>query len=119
MVSDGSDIFEKLHIKIARLSNSLSTQGNVGLVVGALESAQLADIREVCPSLPILIPGIGTQGGDLKNAVLNGVNFNRELAIINSSRGIIYASSGVDFAIKARIETLKLRDDINQILLER
>jgi orotidine-5'-phosphate decarboxylase len=63
--------------------------------------------------MPLLIPGIGAQGGDLLNAVRYGVDAKGEKAIISSSRQIIYASRGEDFAVAAREAALKLRDEIN------
>jgi len=63
--------------------------------------------------MPLLIPGIGAQGGDLASVVRYGVNNKGEGAIINSSRGIIYASPGKDFAQAARRAASSLRDQIN------
>jgi orotidine-5'-phosphate decarboxylase len=66
--------------------------------------------------MPLLIPGIGAQGGDLEAAIRNGTDHRGRLAIINSSRGIIYASAGPDFARVARQEASRLRDAMNQVL---
>jgi orotidine-5'-phosphate decarboxylase len=66
------------------------------------------------PGMPILIPGIGAQGGDLKAAVRYGCDRQGDLAVINASRSIIYSSSGGDFATAAREAALKLRDEINR-----
>jgi orotidine-5'-phosphate decarboxylase len=67
----------------------------------------------------ILAPGVGAQGGDLQNTVKNGVDANNEGLIINSSRGIIYASkSQTDFAKKARLAADRLRQDINRVRAE-
>jgi orotidine-5'-phosphate decarboxylase len=71
-------------------------------------------IRRMVPDMPILIPGIGAQGGDLKAAVRYGCDRHGELGIINASRGVIFASSGDDFAEAARAAAVKLRDEINQ-----
>jgi orotidine-5'-phosphate decarboxylase len=76
----------------------------------------LKKIRELCPEFPLLIPGIGAQGGDLAAVVKYGVDANGEKAIINCSRQIIYAARGKDFAQAARREALRLRDQINQYL---
>ena len=70
---------------------------------------------QIAPDLPFLIPGIGAQGGDLAGAILQGTDADGNAALVNSSRGIIYASSGEDFAEAARRECKKLRDDINEI----
>ena len=73
-------------------------------------------VRNSCPDMPFLIPGVGAQGGDLEAAVGDGVDSNGRRAIVNSSRGIIYASTGSDFAAAAARETARLRDAINRIL---
>ena len=80
---------------------------------------QLAEARHICPDLPFLIPGVGAQGGDLEAAVASGVNAAGRLAIINSSRGIIYASSGPEFPEAARREASRLRNAVNQVLESR
>ena len=101
---------------VARTSLEWTRKGNVGLVVGATVPEQLAAIRTICPDSPFLIPGIGAQGGDLEASVLCGVDSSGRRAVINSSRGIIYASPGADFAQAARQATATLRDAINQTL---
>ena len=101
---------------VAQKAKRWNSRGNVGLVVGATYPEQLRRVRELCPGLPLLIPGIGSQGGDLVAVVKYGVDANGEKAIINCSRQIIYASKGKDFAQAARREALKLRDRINQQL---
>ena len=85
-------------------------------MVGATYPEQLSAVRRSCPNAPLLIPGVGAQGGDLEAAVKGGIDDRGRLAIINSSRGIIYASSGRDFAEAARREAARLRDHINQLL---
>jgi orotidine-5'-phosphate decarboxylase len=91
-----------------------NTKKNVGLVVGATHPKELQPIRKLAPSLPILIPGIGKQGGDLESAVRYGTDKNGKLALINASRSILYASTGKDFATAARAEALQLRDQIQK-----
>ena len=98
---------------LAREVKDWSNAGNLGLVVGATVPEQLGAVREICPEMPFLIPGVGAQGGDLEAAIQNGVATNGRRAIINSSRGIIYASQGPDFAQAARRAAAKLRDAIN------
>lgn len=105
---------EPLYEMVARKVLSWNEKGNCGLVVGATYPEQLKRIREVAPSLPILIPGVGAQSGDLESTVRFGTDEKGELAIINSSRGILYASQGEDFARAARDEAAKLRDSINK-----
>ena len=101
---------------LARTSLEWNGHGNLGLVAGATVPEQLATVRGICPEMPLLIPGVGAQGGDLQAAVRNGVDRQGRRAIINSSRGIIYASAGADFAQAARQATATLRDAINQTL---
>ena len=113
LVVDGG---ESVYMRLARDLAGLPAQGNLGLVVGATAPEQLAAVREVCPDMPVLIPGVGAQGGDLEASVRNGVDANGRLAVINSGRGIIYASSGADFATAARAAAARLRDGINATL---
>ncbi len=101
---------------LAREVMNWSTFRNLGLVLGATFPEQLKAVREICPEMPFLIPGVGAQGGDLEAAIQQGAADNGRGAIINSSRGIIYASQGPDFAQAARREAAKLRDAINAIL---
>jgi orotidine-5'-phosphate decarboxylase len=107
-----------LYQYLARSSLTWNLKGNVGLVVGATQPDQLESVRGICPGMPILIPGVGAQGGDLEAAVRAGTDHRGRLAIVNSSRGIIYASGGPDFADAARRETGLLRQRINQVLTD-
>ena len=91
--------------------------GNLGLVVGATQPDEIKIIRNAHPTLPLLIPGVGTQGGSLELAVKYS-NIGDGLGIINVSRQVIYASRGPDFAATARAAALKLRDEINLYLAE-
>jgi orotidine-5'-phosphate decarboxylase len=102
-----------LYMTIAKKVVSWNKDKNCGLVVGATQAEQLKKIREIAPDLPMLIPGVGAQGGDLEMAVKFGTDKNGNFAIINSSRSILYASSEADFAQKAREETKKLKEQIN------
>lgn len=92
--------------------------GNCGLVVGATYPQELQQVRRIVGNMPILIPGIGAQGGEIKQTVEAGRDCRGAGMIINSSRGIIFASSGVDFADAARRETLKLHNSINLSRME-
>ena len=105
-----------LYQHLAKAAARWSGAGNLGLVLGATYPEQLKSVRRSCPSIPFLIPGVGAQGGDLEAAVRDGVDASGRRAIINSSRGIIYASTGRDFADAARRKTTRLKDSINQIL---
>jgi len=106
----GKPLFERL----VRSSVKWNSKGNIGLVVGAMHSKELHAIRRIAPTMPILIPGIGKQGGDLRSSIRYGCDKNGELAIISSSRAILYASDGTDFAEAARRETMNLRDEIRK-----
>jgi orotidine-5'-phosphate decarboxylase len=105
-----------LYQHLAQAASHWNENHNVGLVVGATVPRQLAETRRICPDMPLLMPGVGAQGGDLEAAVRHGVDVKGRLAIINSSRGIIYASRGNDFAQAARREAIRVRDAINQML---
>ena len=97
-----------------RVSMIWNKNGNCALVVGATCPDELREVRRLVGDMPILIPGIGAQGGDLEKTVMAGRDSRGQGMIINSSRGIIFASEGADFAEAARRETEKLRDLINQ-----
>ena len=119
--NEGSNDFQRLNIggrplyeRIVQASVKWNTKKNVGLVVGATHPKELQPIRKLAPTLPILIPGIGKQGGDLESAVRYGTDKNGKLALINASRSILYASTGKDFATAARTEALQLRDQIQK-----
>ena len=99
---------------VASKASQWNRLGNIGLVVGATYPEELKFIRESHPDMPLLIPGIGAQGGDIEKAVSYGVDAHGEKAIINSSRQIIYASKGADFAQAARRAATQLRDQINR-----
>jgi orotidine-5'-phosphate decarboxylase len=89
-------------------------RGNVGLVVGATFPEELGRIRQLCPRLPFLLPGVGTQGAEVAAAVRNALDEDGAGFIITSSRQILYASSGRDYAQAARRAAEALRDEINR-----
>ena len=101
---------------VASKASRWNTYGNIGLVIGATYPEELKLIRQQHPDMPLLIPGIGAQGGDLALTVSYGTDANGEKAVINSSRQILYASRDRDFAEAARQVAGKLRDRINQHL---
>jgi orotidine-5'-phosphate decarboxylase len=101
-----------LYERVVQTSVKWNTKKNIGLVVGATHPKELQRVRKLAPNMPILIPGVGKQGGDLKSAVRYGCTKRGDLAIINASRSIIYASRGKNFAGAARHEAVKLRDEI-------
>ncbi|MDD4859404.1 MAG: orotidine-5'-phosphate decarboxylase [Dehalococcoidales bacterium] len=101
---------------VARKASQWNAYGNIGLVVGATYPDELKQIRQSYPEMPLLIPGVGAQGGDLAQVVSYGADARREKTIINSSRQILYASSGKDYATAARRAAKDLRDQINRLL---
>ena len=105
---------EGLSAEVLRQSQTWTTAGHKGYVVGATYPEELQIARELAPEANFLIPGIGAQGGSLETAVRYGPDLAAG-PVINSSRGIIYASTGMDFADAARQAAQKLRDQINAI----
>ncbi|MBP9219503.1 MAG: orotidine-5'-phosphate decarboxylase [Sterolibacterium sp.] len=106
----GQPLFEIVARTVAQKWND---NGNCLLVVGATWPEQMARIRALVGDLPFLVPGVGAQGGDVEKLVRAGRTADGNGLVINSSRAILYASSGADFAAAARAETLRLRDQIN------
>ncbi len=104
---------EKLYERVARLAaDAWNTGGELGLVVGATFPAELARVRELAPTLPLLVPGIGAQGGDVDATVAAGTDTDGYGMIISSSRAILYASGGDDFAERAADVARATRDEI-------
>jgi orotidine-5'-phosphate decarboxylase len=98
-----------LYEHIARLAQGpWNSNGQLGLVVGATYPAEIERVRAVAPTLPLLIPGVGAQGGDAVATVRAGWRPNAPI-IVNSSRAILYASAGEDFADAARREAIRTR----------
>ncbi|NTU74126.1 orotidine-5'-phosphate decarboxylase [Candidatus Roizmanbacteria bacterium] len=97
-----------------KISKKWNENENCLLVVGATYPEEMKQIREVTGDMTFLVPGIGAQGGDIKATLEAGLNSNKEGLIVSSSRGVIFASNGEDFAENEREETLKLRNQINQ-----
>lgn len=112
LLADGKPIFMHVAREVAHTWN---TYNNCSLVVGSTYPKELQEIRElVGPDMPILVPGTGTQGGDLATALKAGLNSSGRGLMINYSRGIIFAGSGPDYAVAARTAARKLRDEINK-----
>lgn len=111
LVMDGKPFYQVLAEKVLKDWNY---NHNCGLIFGATYPAELNVVRHIVGEMPLLIPGIGAQGGDIEKTVKAGVDKNGLNAVINSSRGIIFASKGADFAQKARLETERLRNQINK-----
>lgn len=105
---------EPLYQRVAKnIVNKWNANNNCMLVVGATYPEELALVRKSAGDMTFLIPGIGAQGGDIEKTIRAGKNSVGAGMIINSSRGIIFASSGEDFAIRAKGETEKLKSTIN------
>ncbi|MBC6110819.1 orotidine-5'-phosphate decarboxylase [Pedobacter fastidiosus] len=107
---------ERLFEKVLRTSQNWATNEQIMYVVGATRGSAFADVRKLAPDHFLLVPGVGAQGGDLQEVCKYGLNSQCGL-LINSSRGIIYASQGEDFAGKARDEALKLQKEMEGILV--
>jgi orotidine-5'-phosphate decarboxylase len=108
---------KKLYQEVIEKSQEWGTPDNLMFVIGATKADEFKSIRALAPDHFFLVPGVGAQGGDLKTLSENGMNDHCGL-LVNSSRGIIYASTGEDFADKARIEALKIQKEM-AILLDK
>jgi orotidine-5'-phosphate decarboxylase len=105
----------KLHQHVARtVARDWNANGNCLLVVGATYPGELADVRAIVGAMPLLVPGVGAQGGDVEAVVRNGCTKDRKGLVISSSRAILYAGNGADFADQARNAAGDLRRAINQ-----
>jgi orotidine-5'-phosphate decarboxylase len=103
-----------LYEHIAKLAQGpWNTNGQLGLVVGATYPAEIERVRALAPTLPLLIPGVGAQGGDALATVRAGWRKDAPI-IVNSSRAVLYASQGADFAVAARREAIKTRTLLQQ-----
>ena len=103
---------EPLYVRIAERAPTWTTHGNIGLVVGATAPTQLARVRAVAPTVPILLPGVGAQGGDLEASMAAGLDATGAGLLVVAARQVMYASSGRDFAEAARAAARRLRDQI-------
>lgn len=104
-----------LYEKVLRLTTKFKNSNKLMYVVGATKSENLIAIRKIVPDSFLLIPGVGAQGGNLKEVVQNGINSNCGL-LVNSSRGIIYASSGTDFSTKAAEKAFNMQKEMSEYL---
>jgi len=95
--------------------NYWNNNNNCGLVIGGTYPSTLKTVRQIAGDMPILVPGIGAQEGDLESVVFYGLNSFGQGLIISASRSIIYASNGPDFAEAAARATKQLRDRVNQL----
>lgn len=108
----------RVYEHIARLAQGpWNLNGQLGLVVGATYPAEIERVRELAPTLPLLIPGVGAQGGDAVATIRAGHRAQDGVTtgpvIVNSSRAVLYASAGAGFAAAARAEALRTRDVLN------
>ena len=107
---DGKKLYQYVAQKVVEQWNK---NNNCLLVVGATYPQEMKEIRSIAKDMTFLVPGIGAQGGDLENTLKNGLRKDKKGLLISSTRGILYASDGEDFAEKAREAARKLRDEIN------
>ncbi len=120
----GSDEFQSMEMNnkplyqlvAENVATNWNANGNCAVVVGATYPEELKKVRAIVGDIPILIPGVGAQGGDLEASVRNGINSQKQGIMIASSRSIIYASNDEDFAEAARAETEKLHNQIKEII---
>jgi orotidine-5'-phosphate decarboxylase len=110
--NDGKELYKV----VIETSKKWKNSQNLMYVVGATKAEYFAKIRQIIPNSFLLVPGVGAQGGSLQEVCQFGLNDDVGL-LINSSRGIIYASNGTDFAQKAREEVLKMQQEMEEILI--
>jgi orotidine-5'-phosphate decarboxylase len=108
---------EPLYERVLRTSSGWGTADQIMYVVGATKAQKLEEIRQIIPDHFLLVPGVGAQGGSLEEVAKYGMNDQCGL-LVNSSRAIIYASEGEDFALRARDEALNVQVDMEELLLE-
>jgi len=113
-IQDLKSAYKPIYHHVAQYIKQWNAQGHCGAVVGATYPKELKEIRSILgDDIPILIPGIGKQGGDIQSAVKYGANSKNELALINSSRAIIYAGTDASYITQVRTAAQTLRDTIN------
>ncbi len=108
---------DKLFKSVLKTSQTWGTTENMMFVVGATKAEKLKEIRQIVPDHFLLVPGVGAQGGSLQEVAKNGMN-NKCGLLVNSSRGIIYASNDVDFAEKAQEAAGKIQAEMEALLKE-
>jgi orotidine-5'-phosphate decarboxylase len=111
LLVDGRPLYQHVAEKVARDWNG---NGNCALVVGATWPEQLREVRAIVGDMPFLVPGVGAQGGDVEAVVRNAKTADGSGLIVSSSRAILYASNGDDFAEAAGNAAKALRDEINR-----
>ena len=113
-LSDNYELFEK----VLNVSKEWGNDKNIMYVVGATRSEKLSEVRKIIPNHFLLVPGVGTQGGSLDDVARYGMNEDCGL-LVNSSRGIIYAGDGINFAEQAREEAKRLQHKMDILLSEK
>ncbi len=108
---NGKPLYQRVAETIAHDWNG---NKNCLLVVGATWPAQLAEVRAIVGDIPFLVPGVGAQGGDVEQIIKHGRGKNSDALIISSSRAILYAGEGQEFAEAARAAAIRQRDEINR-----
>ncbi len=103
----------RLFEEVVAVSQQWTDKENLGFVVGATKSKDIASVRRLAPNAPFLVPGIGAQGGNINDVIRYGCTKDGYGVLINASRSILYASSGKDFAAAARAEAERLNEEIN------
>jgi orotidine-5'-phosphate decarboxylase len=106
---------QPLYLRVAERVQAWNEQGNVGLVVGATVPQELAAVRRTVPDLPILLPGVGAQGGELEAAVAAGLDGQGRGLLVVAARQVLYASSGADYPEAARRAAASLKDRVNRV----
>ncbi|MFH0866251.1 MAG: orotidine-5'-phosphate decarboxylase [Bacteroidota bacterium] len=111
-----SDNGKRLFEQVLEKSQQWADSENMMYVFGATQAQMLADVRKIIPHHFLLVPGVGAQGGSLKEVVQYGMN--KEVGLlVNASRSIIYASNGEDFAVKACSEAYKMQSEMEMLLI--
>jgi orotidine-5'-phosphate decarboxylase len=106
---------DRLFEKVIKTSQQWGDEESMMFVVGATRASMLKDIRNISPDHFLLVPGVGAQGGSLAEVARNGMNQKCGL-LVNSSRGIIFAGDGEDFADKARLAALEVQREMSSLL---
>jgi orotidine-5'-phosphate decarboxylase len=109
---------EKLYERVIKTATTWASAEQLMFVVGATQANMLSDIRKLIPNYFLLVPGVGAQGGNLREVADAGMTADCGL-IVNASRNILYASSGDDFAQAAENEAIKMQQEMEQLLLEK
>lgn len=111
-IIDGRPLYEA----VARKVLEWNSQSNCGVVVGASRISEMKGIRQLSTDLPFLVPGVGAQGGSLKEVVAESRSANRTNAFVSASRSVLYASDGEDFAEAARLQVLEMKREEKAVL---